>query len=190
MVSRVAKVNCTDVLIVLWAWHLVATPGRAKQAKVKSASLVKALLTTHPQGEEAWGSFLALRGPTFWPAFPGGAPVARHSATHPRSAHLRPPRPAAPRLLQGVSSLPQHSGVPPSLAPKFGSVFRVSFATSDRFQIFEGEWWNWGCGGGGGNTPHTLVLESGNKNFRRAFCEDLAYTIIINIVQVCSLFAP
>lgn len=59
VVSHVAKVNCTDVLIVLWAWHLVATPGRAKQAKVKSASLVKALLTTHPQGEST-GSLLAL----------------------------------------------------------------------------------------------------------------------------------
>lgn len=60
MVSHAAKVNCTDVLIVLWAWQLVATPGRAKQAKVKSANLVKALLTIHPQGKFI-GSLLALQ---------------------------------------------------------------------------------------------------------------------------------
>lgn len=158
MVSRAAKVNCTDVLIVLWAWHLVATPGRAKQAKVKSASLVKALLTTHPQGE-SWGSFLALCNPTFSPAA-GWAPAAAHcetaqGSTHPRCTHLRLPhprpthppwpagRPAAPGGGQQPSQIFQCASLSVSKVWKF---FGVSFSTSDRVQLF----WGGGSGEGGG----------------------------------------
>lgn len=158
MVSRAAKVNCTDLLIVLWAWHLVATPGRAKQAKVKSASLVKALLTTHPQGEETWGSFLALRGPTSRPAFPGGAPAAARGASQRRSAHLRPARAQA---------------VPPSPASQVWKYPRCSFCSLWRLSDSSGERVV-KLGVRGRNSPHAPVLESGNKHFRRAFCKDLA----------------
>lgn len=152
----------------------MATPGRAKQAKVKSASLVKALLTTHPQGEETWGSFPALRGPCFWPAFPGRAPAARASGAAPTCARPQP----------GL-------GLPPSLDPKFGNTFGVPFAACDSFRISRGGGESDETGGAGGrNTPHAPVLENGNKHFRRPFCKDLVYTVMINIVQVCSLFAP
>lgn len=50
VLSRVAKVNSTDALIVLWAWHLVATPGRAKQAKVKSAKACHGASNDPPSG--------------------------------------------------------------------------------------------------------------------------------------------
>lgn len=150
MVSRAAKVNCTDVLIVLWAWHLVATPGRAKQAKVKSASLVKALLTTHPQGE-SWGSFLALSNPTSSPGCRlsfGSSPLCDHTGQHPPMQHsLVPPAPTphAPTLAgwgRLTAFLPKYFGVPHSLCQKFGHFVDFSFSPSDRVQIF------WGSGEG------------------------------------------
>lgn len=145
----------------------MATPGRAKQAKVKSASLVKALLTTHPQGE-SWGSFLALRNPTFSPAA-GGAPAAPatrpHRAAPTRAAPTRAaptraprtqPRPAGPAGGQQPSQIFRCASLSGS---KVWKIFGVSFSTSDKVQI----------GGGGGR-----VLEIGSESFRRALFKNLA----------------
>lgn len=166
----------------------MATPGRAKQAKVKSASLVKALLTTHPQGEEAWGSFLALRSTTFSPASPGGAPAAArggHGATQRRSAHLRPR--AHPAAAPGGQQPAQALRCASLSGSKVWKCFWCFLCKPVMGFISLGEVVKPGVRAG--NTPPTPVLESGNKNFRRAFCKDLAYTLVINIVQLCSNYS-
>lgn len=140
MVSRAAKVNCTDVLIVLWAWHLVATPGRAKQAKVKSASLVKALLTTHPRGGSS-GNDRALRHPTS----PGsGSPQCRPapSAPTPAAPARHPPSRAAAPVGDGR---PSPGFRHPSLSGRSWDFFSASFSANGWVQIMG----RWGGEGGG-----------------------------------------
>lgn len=139
VVSRAAKVNCTDVLIVLWAWHPVATPGRAKQAKVKSASLVRALLTTHPRGE-AWGGCRALPEPTF--SSPAAGWASAPTGQHPPMQH--PPVPPAPALAAwpgaaGEGQQPSQVFWCTSLAvSKVWKFLGVSFSARDRVQISGG----------------------------------------------------
>lgn len=87
VLSRVAKVNSTDALIVLWAWHLVATPGRAKQAKVKSAKACHGASNDPPQGEPG-GSSLALQ-----PYLPGLGPLLSGNAGGQGAAWLAWPDP-------------------------------------------------------------------------------------------------
>lgn len=159
MVSRAAKVNCTDVLIVLWAWHLVATPGRAKQAKVKSASLVKALLTTHPRGGSS-GNERDL----FHPTSPSSGSLQCRPDPHP-TPNWPPshPHPAPTQLghgsCRGWTAFPR---VPASFAlwQELRFFFSASFSTNDWVQIMgrvvgEG-------GERGEKTP--TVLEFSNKS--------------------------
>lgn len=147
----------------------MATPGRAKQAKVKSASLVKALLTTHPQGEVLGKLSGTLQSPPSFSPAPGCAPAAATARPHgaaaarrPRAPTPEPPapstHPAGPQLLEETNSLPNHFGMFRSRAEVRGFFLLL-------FQPLIGS----KLGGEGVGKGEKAILEINNKSCRKPF---------------------